>query len=165
MFAGLSALGCFSSGAAQSNAVPLSEALAMLSKHATDGFIVDRGSKISQATDASVYEMAFTIIGLSDCRIVVEGDGRGSPYDAATCKGYAGTNAPLATAAFSSLLRQLRLFVGKSAYIYVADTREGTAKLKHAEYATDDRALISIDMTERNGIFEIMMSVRPAYSA
>ena len=160
---GFAMQGIPSSAAAQSNAVPLSVALRTLTSHVFDGFIEDRGNRTGDQNGATVYEMTFKIDGLSECQIRVKGGGGGDPDDVATCKGYTGADPSLAADAFASLLRQLRQFVGKSAHIYVANTTEGSSKLTHAEYETDNRALITIDMTELSSRFEIIVSIRPIF--
>ncbi len=161
---GLALQGVTSSPAAQSNAVPLSVALRTLTAHAFDGFAEDRGKRTSQKNGVSVYDMAFPIDGLSECQIRVRrtyGSGA-DPSDVATCKD-SGADPLLAANAFASLLGQLRQFVGQGPYIRVASTTEGSSKLTQAEFATADKTLITIDMTERSDGFEIIVSVRPIF--
>lgn len=160
---GVALQGVSSSAAAQRDAVPLSVALRTLTAHAFDGFIEDRGNRISRQNAATVYDMAFTIDGLSECHVRVSGSLGSSPGDVATCKGYSGVDPSLAAEAFASLLGQLRQFVGKTAYINMTNTTTGSSKLTHAEYETDSRALITIDMTERGGGSEIIVSIRPVF--
>jgi hypothetical protein len=161
---GLASQGVSSSAAAQSNSIPLSVALRTLTMHAFDGFIEDRGNRTSRQNGVAVYDMAFTIDGMNECQIRVREGSGGSPGDVATCKGYTGADPSLAAAAFASLLGQLRRFVGKTAYIQVANTTEESSKLPRAEYETDNRALVTIDMTERSSRFELIVSVRPVFS-
>ena len=147
---------------AQSNTLPFSEALVRLTEHAFNGFIQDRGHRVSQVAGMTSYDMAFTIAGLTECQIRVEG--APSPDDVAICKGYTGHDPSLAAASFSDLLAQLSEFVGKSHYIYVAETREGASNLKRAEYFTDNNALIAIELTTRDNAFDITVSVSPVFS-
>jgi hypothetical protein len=164
VLSGFGVLNLASATGAQSNVVPLSSALRTLSAHVFDGFVYDRGNRLGQEGRTVTYKMTLAIDGFSQCQIRVDGSQRSSPDDVASCKGYSGTDPSLAAAAFTASLKQLRAFASKTAYINVAETTEGSSKLKRATYATPNSALITIDMSERGGVFAVTVSVSPIFA-